>query len=404
MVQATPVNESRHFDYNYSKMRDLNVLTEPDAKTGKPTVTAVEVDGEPMRPTPRFWVSLFSKWGINKACFKFFDFPEVFSRISEREPNDRVRICVERSGGNTRPTLLAATNPDNPIVVYNELLEKLNAFDGQDIRYHEGIVESIHTPRVTDTFKVAGDAFQNRFCMSSPIDGYGSPNLYLMLLRMVCVNGMIAMSKAFKSSLSLGKGGDEVGHSIARALDSFNNEEGYSALRQRVEVATRSWASVYEAESLYSTLVKLHSNNQIKTDVDLAMGGSIRRVLGLNDDNRDEAGNEFKKTPYLAAYHRLTGDVQHIYGIANMDALSQKRQRVLPTKASAYDLINLATEVATHYTKPGADRVLNGWVGNFIGSGNEFDMEQTMDQYKDFSDFLVERRNTSAKELAAVSN
>ena len=76
-----------------------------------------------------------------------------------------------------------------------------------------------------------------------------------------------------------------------------------------------------------------------------------------------------------------------IYGLANLDALSQKRQRALPVKCSTYELMNFATEVATHYANPTGARKLYGWMGEVIS--NEYDMENTMETNKDFADFHI---------------
>ncbi len=47
-------------------------------------------------------------------------------------------------------------------------------------------------------------------------------------------------------------------------LDGFGNDEGFSALRQRFESAAKSWASVYEAQSLHKQLIKLYQHRQIR--------------------------------------------------------------------------------------------------------------------------------------------
>ena len=48
-----------------------------------------------------------------------------------------------------------------------------------------------------------GEDHKQRIAVHTPIDGYGSPAVYLALLRQVCSNGMVAMSKAFKTSLNI---------------------------------------------------------------------------------------------------------------------------------------------------------------------------------------------------------
>ena len=93
------------------------------------------------------------------------------------------------------------------------------------------------------------------------------------------------------------------------------------------------------------------------------------------------------KTPLFKAFHRLTGDTSLLYGLASLDALSNKRQRTLPTRASVYDLINFATEVSTHHANVEGARRVGAWVGDLVT--NEFDLEGTKQKFTDFADFHI---------------
>jgi hypothetical protein len=53
-----------------------------------------------------------------------------------------------------------------------------------------------------------------------------------------------------------------------------------------------------------------------------------------------------------------------------------------------YDLVNFATEVATHYANPSTSRLLQAWVGGLISG--EFDMESTKDRFAEFKDFHID--------------
>jgi hypothetical protein len=53
--------------------------------------------------------------------------------------------------------------------------------------------------------------------------------------------------------------------------------------------------------------------------------------------------------------------------------VNTKKLKTLPAKCSVYDLINFATEVATHHSDTTAARRLHGWVGGLIS--NEYDLE-----------------------------
>lgn len=102
---------------------------------------------------------------------------------------------------------------------------------------------------------MAGDGFQHRFVLDTPVDGFGRPSVYLSLLRLVCSNGAVGYSSAFRSELSVGKGDEGVAFALVRVLEDFNNEDGFAAMRQRFESAARSWASVNEVHKLYKTLI-----------------------------------------------------------------------------------------------------------------------------------------------------
>lgn len=379
------------FNYTFLPVSDMQVTTEEDPKTGKKKVKKVLVQDEPLEPTDRFWTSLYARYGFNSAFFKYFDHSEVFERISKVEKNDRMRLCIERDEKN-EGTLLGVSNPTKPIVVYDELMELLGRYHGHEVTYHNGIVESTHTPRSgANQFMVGGDEFANRFLMATPIDGYGGPNIYLSLLRLICQNGVVGYTKSFRAGLALGKGDDDVGPTLTRALDGFNNDEGYAALRQRLESATTSWASVYETTNLYKLLTRLHGTNMIDD-----MGGvtpegarNIRNLMHSPTDGKVE-GIEGVGSMLLLAFHRMTGDTSKLYGLANLDALSMKRQRTLPVKCTVYDAINFATEVASHYATPAGARQLQGWIGGLITE--EYDMEGTKDKFGDFADFHIDAR------------
>ncbi len=383
------------FDYAFLPVGDLRVETTPDPKSGKPVVTAVLVQDEPLIPTERFWTSCFARYGFNSAFFKYFDHAEVFGRISEREAKDKMRVCIERDA-NGKGTLLGVSNPTKPIVVYDELMDTLGRYGGRDLQYHNGIVESSHVPRSGhNVFQVGGDDFVNRFLLATPIDGYGAPNIYLSLLRQLCQNGVVGYAKLFRSSLALGKGDDDVTPSLTRALDGFNNDEGYAAIRHRAEAAQNSWLSVDEALKLYDVLVKLHSKKTIEDMGGMTPEGAkyVQKLLQVSDPDAD---NGFG-SPVIAAYHAMTGDTSKIYGLANLDALSVKRKKTLPVKCRVMDAINLATEVATHYCTPEGGRRLQAWVGGLIAE--EYDLEGTCDRFAEFKDFAVD-----AKSMAGISD
>lgn len=393
------------FTYDFTTIDDMQVVTAVNPQSGDEYVDRVIVQDEPLKPSPRFWTSLFARFGFNKAFFKYFSHAEVFGRIAECSPSDRLRVCVERGtdvAGKPVSRLLAVSNPTKPIVPYEDLVEMLETSGHLGISYDDGIIESQHRPRVgARESSILGDPHDNRFILATPVDGYGQPNVYLALYRLACSNELIAMSKIFKSGVSLGKGDDNVAFALTRVLDQFNNDEGYAALHQRVESAGQSWASVYETMVLYKLLIRLLNE---KDDKDLPIIGtdgaalkkspylreSLTRAMKAEGGSPMGEDEKLAGTPVLRAFHGMTGDVSKLYGLANLDALSQKRQRSLPVNCTVYDMLNFATEVATHHAKPRAVRSLNRWVGGMIGA--EYDMEGTVDHFPDFADFHVESK------------
>lgn len=332
---------------------------------GGRTVDAILVDGEPIRPTNRFWSSLYARFNLNSAFFKFFDHAEVFSRIAEKESNDKIRLCIERKP-DAAPSLLAATGLNRPILIYDDLMDILEKFKvtDKDVRYDKGIVRSTHDPRIGGTmdFKIAGDDFRNKFELHAPIDGYGAPNLFLSLLRLICSNGAVGYAQAFRTTLQLGQGGDSTRFALMRALDGFTNEEGYAAMRERFDIAANSWASVHEQQSLYNLLIRLPESSEKGT------GTSI-----------------------LRSYEDLTGRPSEIYH-RDPNMFSDKKQRTLPVSCKVYDVINFATELSTHNVSEHSSRVLDAWVGELIS--NDYDLEDSADHFGDWREFFLRENQT----------
>jgi hypothetical protein len=181
----------KRFDYTYFAVSSLGVETEQDRRSGQPKVKAVLVHGEPLEPTDRFWTNLYARFGFSGSFFKFFRHDEVLDRIAKVQ-NDQVRICIERDPAAGKNRLLAVSSPNKPVVLYDDSMNTLGRYEGQNIVYGDGVVESTHIPRAgANSFNICGDEFSNDLVMSVPVDGYGLPNIYLSLLRHICTNGAV---------------------------------------------------------------------------------------------------------------------------------------------------------------------------------------------------------------------
>ena len=109
------VMSNKRFDYTLASVGDLAVRTTTDPKSGRRTASEVLVNDEPIKPTERFWTSLYARFGCNKSLFKYFDYGEVFQRISDVESQDRIRLCIERDSAKGENRLLAVSNPTRAI-------------------------------------------------------------------------------------------------------------------------------------------------------------------------------------------------------------------------------------------------------------------------------------------------
>ncbi len=371
------------FEYGHCRVKDFNVKAEratptKGSRVGKLAVREVEVDGRPCNPSKRFWTSIQCRFGFANNIFRYFDHKEVFDRISEKSPNDIVRYCIEKGEDGKSDTLLAVTNPQTSTIKYNQLQELLGRYNAEGSSYSRGIVRSTHAPRVgSQAFQIAGDEFKNKFVIDTPIDGFGRPNIYLSLMRLICSNGAIGYSPSFRSEISTGKTDDDVHFALVRAMDGFNNEDGFAAIRDRFDNATKSWASVNEVQKLYKILHTLVNNDALnKTGKDYIKsknGGLVEVATAL---------------PIFNKFNEMTGDITRIYGLANLDSLSVKRQRTLPTACKVYDLLNFSTEIATHQSNADGNRKLQAFVGDLISG--EYDLEGTVDEYSDWRDFFLD--------------
>jgi hypothetical protein len=362
------------FEYGFCKINEIQVVREPDGRNSR-TPDKVSVKGRPLIATKRFWQSLHRRFGFTENFFKWFSPVEVFERISTVASNDKVRWCVEHDSKGTEK-LLGVSNPGMPIVCHETMSQLLEQYGAEQITYTDGVVTSRHELRNSPGFRIAGDGFENRYLLDTPIDGFGRPSIYLSLLRLRCSNGAIGYSPAFRSELSLGKGKDRGEFAIERALDGFNNEEGFAALRQRFESASNSWASMNEAQTLFRLLVKSHNTGQVS----LKIGSDGGSLLGTKPD-------------ILRSFRNTAGDFAEIYGLANPDSLSQKRQRTLPAKCRVYELLNFASEVATHHLKPLGQRQVQAFIGDLVS--REYDLEGTCDKFGDWKDFMIGDQSTT---------
>src|SRR5687767_12775073 len=138
------------FQYTMARVSDLGITTCREEKSGKARVELLELQGEPLSPSPRFWTSFFHRFGISDTVFRYFDHAEVFDRIAERAKSDTVRCCIERDDDG-HGTLLAVSNPLRPVIDYREASDLVSRYGGQNVSYDKGVITSFHVPRSGDS-------------------------------------------------------------------------------------------------------------------------------------------------------------------------------------------------------------------------------------------------------------
>lgn len=387
------------FEYGYANIADLAVIErqneDDDSKVKRRPEYDIILEGRQIPTTPRFWTSLcsrYSQYGMSMNLIRggLFTPKEAFDRLAAATSKSRNRYCIATNNIGEQQ-LLAITDPAKPVAKYDDVMALFHDHDGSTPDYlwgkpkgtsedHGVVTCTNQLPHLPQVFELSGDEYRPRLTFEVPIDGFGKPQIYLNLLRAACMNGTIAMSPTFKSELSLGKGEDNVIFCIQRALEGYNNEDGFIALRERLEHSQRSWASISESQSLYECL--LRAGSQAYSD----KGTGANTQIGKVDGNLADWGYE----NVAKAFVNLTGDLPFIYGITHIDALSRRKMERLPTRATVYELINFATEVATHYMpNPATARSLHRYVGELLGGGQEFDLELSRDDNPSFTDFMT---------------
>lgn len=319
-------------EWNDSKTSDGRVIRK---------LKSISYGGQTYGCTHRFVHSLSSRFGFSNSIFTLFTPAEVFERIQMTNTQTNIRIVTF---GNK---CIAASNPRKAYVDYDLLASILTRkiHRIEKVRHVSGEIHSVH--RMDDTWDINGDKFTQMFFLTTPIDGYGLPTIHLALRREASGAFLIAGGRVFKSEIQLGKHTDRPEIPLQRAIDTFNNEEGFQSMRQRIESAQTSWASLNEVNGLYRALTQATHQNS-------GWWSSVYENL-----------------------IKLSGRVDQRYGIASAESVSVKKARLLPMQCSVADLVYLAIEVDSSNRADVLPEKISRWVGNLLA--NEYDLEGTKD-------------------------
>lgn len=378
------------FDYvvvPINKLRVNNVPMPGKDYVPNKSIEQIQVDGEPMLPTKRFWESFCSRFQMSPSIFRWFSHREVFDRISERCNDDKIQICVQTTPyaeENINPEkgfqkkMLGATLPEKNMIYDDQAIRVLNALVVEHAEYRDGVIVTKHSPHRTIKIAIGSDNYDMKLLLEMPIDGYGTPNVFLGMYRNKCKNWAVAYSKVFRSTITLGKK-DSVINTITRVMNSYNNEDGFIALKQRLAASQQSYASVYEC----IRLARMFKNLAVR-DFRKSFVHKIAEKVNIVDKDYYNT----LRGDIFASLWKIAGDLRAVYGVAQLESISEKRMRALPATCSVYDLLNFSTEIATHQLMPEPGRRLQGFFGEMIG--REYDLEDSKTEFGEFSDFINE--------------
>lgn len=344
--------------------------------------TAIEFGGRTFFPSDRFWTSFCAKVGVGTNIFNLFNHEEVFNRcVQKNMVSDSGNVRIMEDVRSNR--LLAVSDPAKPIPNWKNVMQLVDKKDGIGVVYNDGVITSIHSMPNAVPMLIGSEDYKQRFAVQIPVDAYGSPSVYLALLRQVCTNQIIAMGKCFKTQVKMGKKGkrgfeDDVEFTLERMFDSFSNDEGFDALVKRMDAARKSKLSVREFNEVQETLCKLkHSQDDLEVTL--------------------------QARPEVRVFNALAGDLHTKYGLAHLKEMTDRQMGLLETNLTVYEAFNYISEVTSHrinYANPQEAAVaaeLHAWAGRAMSS--PFDLEGTVpteDVKSEFKDrYLAHYPNTN---------
>ena len=355
---------------NRLNVKFLKPPAECKSRSETDSYTQIQIpDGREFWVTDRFWNSFSSLMNMGRSVFDLFSHAEVFDRIHTRN-DTMVRVTMEvnpDTNSTAQGRLLSMTNPKKPILQIDQVASIIDKYEGQNIAYDKGVITSQFDCPFDTPYNISGEEYSTRFATQMPIDGYGLPCSYLVMLRLICQNGVVGHTKAFKTAFQLGKGDDSLYSVLDRAMETFTAEEGFHDFSKRLESAAKSWASLHETNSAYKAISKSMT---------------------------EEGYNLKARLEILNALDALCGNPLKTYGLGNTEEISARRAATIPVNATVYQLITFMSEISTHkLNKPHTADRINAWVGNRIS--NEYDMEGTVDELPELDAFFLTEPQTA---------
>ena len=329
------------FDYETIGLGEMTPLTIDN------TIRGVRIGNEAYFTSKRFMQTLMSLFGFSENLFQYFTPEELFGRIQERRKDTEIRICIDRKAqmlnGIIRPEQTGL-----PLATVCWTLVEDKRFRKMEYCPEKACIEAqLELPSVWD---IPSDSHYETFLhVRYPVDDVSSPTIALGIVRQVCSNGLVARRKCFETALIVEK---NHGTHLRQLLASFNNRNGFDALRERLQIAQETKASVNEY---------------------LAAVNAVQKCI-----NKPES--------VINRMDCVAGMPEDTYGQTRLDAIRSRYRKELPVAASVMDLINILTELATHYTVKNKDYLYTFVTGMLAA---EFDLEEIVPNRKSAQRFYL---------------
>lgn len=299
-------------------------------------IMSLGFNGEKFKLTPRFHKSLASELGVPYGVFELFQPEEVMHRAAEVRPNLKLRVTLDRERGEA----LGVTERRGVPLPVRYVTNTLNNDSRlRKMTYKDGVITA--NLAMDEAWNVPNDSEYNIHVQCRiPVDGVGKPYMMLATLRQVCENGAIAEAPIFRTRMEIK---DDDGSHFARLLKSFSNPQGVELLQERMIRAAETKASVGEFYALET---------------------AIRKVVPAGHDQltiRDRL-------------HEMASNPCVRYGVTELAKIGRKKRGLLPVDCSVSDLLNFASELATHHGDIAGDlKPLHAYTGTLLAKG--FDLE-----------------------------
>lgn len=315
---------------------------------GNRNKVGVKFDNQEVEVGERFWGSLINVMKDEKTGFpsefKLFSAKECLDRLVKNYNRD-IRFCIEEKDGKIKLLGMQKLVPNMEYFDYNKAVRFLeNRYGSLDnMTYSNGVVT--YKQDIEKNIKVFnGDDLKARKIIELPIDNFRNPLVYTAFLRLVCTNGMVAYSNEFIKQINFG---NEVSR-LHGVFDTYERSNTYGVMEELFNEKCKIQASAKELKELFNAIIEAYDSGA--------------EDIFDNSSTRNLASQYIRNT--LLDQSGLRENFS-ILNISDLNLLDNRTLEAIPTQYTAFDLINILTELRTH-TRINDTRKIDKKVGDFL--------------------------------------